>query len=115
MGRVNVKIEQGEVLEPLGQMIVVKVDKPEGKIGNIVLPETAQVMPQRGIVVNVGRGRQLDNGEYETIYVRAGDTVIFTQYYGFDEIEITDGELHLLVRQQDIIAKIGRKELGDLA
>lgn len=106
MGRVNVKIEAGEALEPLGQMILVKVDAPQDRIGGIVLPDVAKTMPQRGIVSNVGRGRQLDNGEYEKIHVSEGDAIIFTQYYGFDEIEVNEGELHLLVRQQDIIAKI---------
>lgn len=108
MGKVNVKIEATEQLEPLGQMILIEADKPKEMIGGLYVPDTAKTQSLRGIVKAVGRGRQLENGEYETLWVWPGDKVVFTQYYGFDEIHLED-TLHLLVRQQDIIAKITEK------
>jgi len=103
--KIYIDLQKGEKIEVLGQMVLVKVAEPVEKHGHIYIPDTAKQQSQRGTVIAVGRGRQLENGEFEKIYVKEGDEIIFTQYYGFDEIYIGN-ERHLLVRHQDIMAKI---------
>ena len=70
-------------VEPLDDRVVVKrVDAEEMTAGGIVLPDTAQEKPQKGVVVAVGPGRLLDSGERATLDVSAGDTVLFGKYSG---------------------------------
>ncbi len=91
------------VLKPLADRVVIKPIQAEEKTkGGIVLPDTAKDKPQEGEVVAVGPGRILDNGTKLTPEVKVGDRVIYSKYSG-SEVKI-DGEEHLVVREQDILA-----------
>ncbi len=91
------------VLKPLADRVVIKPIQAEEKTkGGIVLPDTAKDKPQEGEVVAVGPGRILDNGTRLTPEVKVGDRVIYSKYSG-SEVKI-DGEEHLVVREQDILA-----------
>ena len=103
--KVHIDLIKGENIEVLGQMVLVKIDSPISHHGRIIIPDKVQQQSQRGKVVSVGKGRQLENSDYEEIHVKEGDSIIFTQYYGFDEIYLGDVK-HLLVRHQDIMAKV---------
>ena len=93
-------------LEPLGDRIVVKpVAKEEVTKGGIVLPDTAKEKPQEGEVVAVGPGRTNDSGETVKLEVKVGDRVLYGKYSG-TEIKI-DGEEHLIIREEDILAIVG--------
>jgi chaperonin GroES len=51
-------------IRPLDDRVVVEpIEAEETTAGGIVLPDTAKEKPQRGVVVAVGPGRLLDNGE----------------------------------------------------
>ena len=90
---------------PLYDKVVVKrVEAEEKTKGGIVLPETAKEKPKEGIVVEVGDGRLLDNGERAKFQVQKGDRVIFSSYAG-TEIKI-DGEEFLIMSEDDILAVI---------
>lgn len=92
-------------LQPLGDRVVVEREESEQTTaGGIVLPDTAKNKPARGTVVNVGDGRQLDNGKKAPLQVKPGDRVLFSSYAG-DEFKIGDQEL-LLMREDDILAII---------
>lgn len=56
----------------------------------------------RGTVVAVGGGRTLDDGTAVPVAVKAGDTVVFSQYSA-DEIKVDD-EKYLIVREDNILA-----------
>lgn len=91
------------VLKPLADRVVIKPLQAEEKTkGGIVLPDTAKDKPQEGEVVAVGPGRILDNGTKLSPEVKVGDRVIYSKYSG-SEIKI-EGEEHLVVREQDILA-----------
>ncbi len=91
------------VLKPLSDRVVIKPVQAEEKTkGGIVLPDTAKDKPQEGEVIAVGPGRVLDNGTKLTPDVKVGDRVIYSKYSG-SEVKI-DGEEHLIVREQDILA-----------
>jgi len=90
-------------LKPLGDKVVVKRLEAETTTkGGIVLPDTAKEKPQRGKVIAVGPGKQLDSGEVAKPAVKTGDEVIFSSFAG---TEITvDGKELLIMIQDDILA-----------
>jgi len=92
-------------IRPLDDRVVVEpIEAEETTAGGIVLPDTAKEKPQRGIVVAVGPGRLLDNGERGELSVAVGDEVIYGKYGGSD-IEIDGREVKIL-REGDILAKV---------
>jgi len=71
----------------------------------IVLPETAEKeKPIKGMVVAVGPGKLLENGQRAPMSVKAGDKVLFKKY-GPDELEV-DGKKYLVGEEADILAII---------
>ena len=93
-------------IRPVGDRVVVKpAAKEEVTRSGIVIPDTAKEKPQEGIVVAVGTGRLLDNGERAALDVREGDRVLFAKYGG-TEFKL-DGEEFLVLKENDILAIIG--------
>ena len=97
--------KKGINLRPLDDRIVVEpVDAEEVTAGGIVLPDSAQEKPQRGVVVAVGAGKLLDSGERGELSVAVGDEVIYGKYAGSD-IEVDGREVKIL-RESDVLAKV---------
>ena len=93
-------------LQPLGDRVVVQREESESKTaGGIVLPDSAKEKPQRGVIIAVGDGRILDNGQRSQLQVKAGDRVIFTSYAG-TEVKI-NGEEYIVMDESDILGVIG--------
>ncbi len=93
-------------LTPLGDRVVIKaLDKEEVSVGGIIIPDTAKERPQEGEVIAVGPGRMTDDGKRLALDISAGDKVIFSKYAG-TEVKI-DNEDYLIVRESDVLAKIG--------
>ena len=93
-------------VQPLGDRVVVKaLEQDEVTASGIYLPETAKEKPQRGTVVAVGNGRYDDDGDRIPMQVAKGDEVIYSKYGG-TEVTI-DGEDVLILRESDILAKVG--------
>ncbi len=92
-------------LVPLDDRIVVKrLEAEEKTAGGIVLPDTAKEKPQRGEVVAVGPGKQLDSGKRAKVEVSVGDTVLFGKYAG-TEVKVSGAEV-IIMRETDILAKL---------
>ena len=92
-------------IRPLGDKVLVQRLEAETKTaGGIVLPDTAKEKPQRGKVVNVGKGKVLDDGTVRKMQVKKGDMVLFTSYAG-TEVKI-GGKEHLIMSESDIMAII---------
>ena len=90
-------------LTPLGDRIVVRsIEAEQVTSSGLVIPDTAQERPQRGVVVAVGSGR-LEDGKRVPLEVAEGDEVIYSKYGG-TEISI-DGEDLLILRESDVLAK----------
>jgi chaperonin GroES len=86
-------------LQPIGDRILLKVEAAETKTaGGLIIPDTAQEKTQTGKVVAVGDDK-------DAIKVKKGDKVMFDKYAG-TSVKI-DGEDHLIVKMQDIIATVG--------
>jgi chaperonin GroES len=92
-------------IQPLADKVLVERLEAENKTaGGIVLPDTAKEKPQKGRVVNVGRGKTLDDGTIKPMQVKKGDIVLFTSYAG-TEIKV-DGKEYLIMDESDIMAVI---------
>ncbi len=90
-------------LQPLGDRLVVKaIEAEQTTASGLVLPDTAQEKPSRGIVVAVGEGRYED-GKRIPVDVAIGDEVIYSKYGG-TEIKL-DGEDLIILREADVLAK----------
>ncbi|CAE7488938.1 groL_1, partial [Symbiodinium sp. CCMP2456] len=99
---------KGIKLRPLDDRVVVSLlEAEEVTSGGIVLPDSAREKPQRGKVVAVGVGKLLDSGARGELSVKVGDEVIFGKYGG-SEVEV-DGDEYKILRESDILAKIGAK------
>jgi len=93
-------------IRPLHDRVIVKrIEEEEKTKGGIIIPDTAKEKPIEGKVTAVGGGKILENGTKQPLEVKAGDRVLFGKYAG-TEIKI-DGEEHLIMREDDIIAIIG--------
>ncbi|AKI04693.1 molecular chaperone GroES [Ligilactobacillus salivarius str. Ren] len=94
-----------DVLKPLGDRVVLKVQKEEEQsIGGIVIASNAKEKPTTGEVIAVGNGRILDNGQRVEPEVKVGQSVVFDKYAG-SEVKY-EGEEYLVIRENDIIAVI---------
>jgi chaperonin GroES len=110
MGRVNYlngKEKMQMALTPLADRILVRrIEEDEQKTsGGIIIPDTAKEKPQEGEVIAVGKGRLLDSGERQPVDVAVGNKILFGKYSG-TEVKY-EGEEYLILREDDILAKIG--------
>jgi chaperonin GroES len=88
---------------PLGDKVAVRrLEAEEVTAGGIVLPDSAQEMPQEGRVLSVGDGRLLSNGARTEHQVREGDRVLFSKYAGTEIL--VDQEEVLIMNEDDILA-----------
>jgi chaperonin GroES len=93
-------------IRPVGDRVVVKpTAKEEVTKSGIVIPDTAKEKPQEGVVIAVGNGRLLDNGDRAPIDVHEGDRVLFAKYGG-TEFKL-DGDEYLVLKENDILAIVG--------
>ena len=91
-------------LRPLADRVVIKnVEAEETTQGGIRLPAAAKETPQMAEVIAVGPGGCVD-GKEVTMYVSAGDKVIYSKYAG-TEVKL-DGTEYIVVRQNDILAVV---------
>jgi len=92
-------------VKPLHDRVIVKRVEEEAKTkGGIIIPDTAKEKPVEGVILAVGDGKVADDGKKIALEVKSGDKVLFGKYAG-TEIQI-DGEEHLIMREDDIIAII---------
>lgn len=90
-------------VKPLADRVLVEpVEKEETTPSGIVLPETAKEKPQEGLVLAVGPGRLLDNGERAPMEVKVKDKVLYAKYAG-TELKMGDKK-YLILGEKDILA-----------
>ena len=93
-------------IRPLHDRVIVKRVEEETKTaGGIVLPGSAAEKPSQGVILAVGTGKALDNGEVRPLEVKVGDKVLFGKYSG-NEVKI-DGEELIVMREDDIMGILG--------
>ena len=93
-------------IKPLHEKVVVERLEAESKsAGGILIPDSAKEKPMRGVVIAVGPGRVLENGDVKALDVKKGDKVLFGGYAG-SEVKV-DGKDYLIVNESEIYAVIG--------
>ncbi|PJE78731.1 10 kDa chaperonin [invertebrate metagenome] len=89
-------------IRPLRDRVVVRREEEETtSAGGIVLPGSATEKPNQGLVVAVGDGVFMDNGEKRPLGVKVGEKVIFGKYADSNTVKI-DGEELILLSENDI-------------
>jgi chaperonin GroES len=92
-------------IRPLQDRIILKrIPEEEKTKGGIIIPDTAKEKPLEGLVVAVGNGKVLEDGEVRPLGIKPGDRVLFIKYAG-NEVKI-NGEEHLMLREDDILGVI---------
>jgi len=90
-------------VKPLSDRVLVEpAEKEETTASGLILPETAKEKPQEGLVLAVGPGRLLDNGERAAMEVKAKDRVLYAKYAG-TELKLGDKK-YLILGEKDILA-----------
>jgi chaperonin GroES len=95
-------------VRPLQDRVLVQRVAEEAKTaGGIIIPDTAKEKPVEGKVIAVGNGRFDKSGKLRPLDVKKGDRILFGKYGG-TEVQI-EGEEHLILREEDILAVIEGK------
>lgn len=93
-------------VRPLGDRVLVqRVEAEEKSAGGILLPDSAKEKPKEGLIIALGEGKTLENGEKSTFSVSVGDRVLFTSYAG-TEVKY-QGDEYMIMREDDILGIIG--------
>jgi len=91
------------LLKPLGDRVIVTVDKEEEKtVGGIVLANNAKEKPQTAEVVAVGEGSITEDGKTLPMHIKVGDKVLFDKYAG-SNVKFDDTD-YLILHEKDIMA-----------
>ena len=92
-------------IRPLHDRVVIKrLEEERTSAGGIVIPDSATEKPSRGEVISVGPGSRLDNGDYQALDLKVGETVLFGKYAG-TEVKVDGSEL-VVMREEDIMGVI---------
>ena len=92
-------------IRPLHDRVIIRrMEEEKTSPGGIVIPDSAAEKPIKGQVVEVGKGKILDNGDVRPLDVKKGDLILFGKYSG-TEVSV-DGEELLVMREDDITAII---------
>ena len=92
-------------IQPLGDRVIVKPLEAEEKTkGGIVIPDTAKERPQEGEIIAVGPGKR-EGDKVIPLEVKVGDKVLYGKYSG-TEIRDNEGQEYLILREEDILAKV---------
>jgi chaperonin GroES len=92
-------------IRPLHDHVLAKrlADKDKTS-GGLFIPDNAKEKPLEALVIAVGAGKQLENGQTQAPAVKAGDKVIIGKYSG-SEVKLA-GEDHIILREDDILAVV---------
>lgn len=93
-------------ISPLYDRVLLKrIEEQEVRKSGIIIPDSAKEKPQEAEVIAAGKGRVNDEGKVLPLEVKKGDKVLIGKYSG-TEVTI-DGVEHIILREEEILAKIG--------
>ena len=92
-------------ITPIGDRVVIKrLAAEETTKGGIILPESAKEKPREGVILALGTGKTLKNGERAEFSVAVKDRVLFSSYAG-TEVKV-DGEEFIILSEDEILAVV---------
>jgi chaperonin GroES len=91
------------MLQPLyDRLVITRKEKEVTSEGGIFIPTAVtEEKPSEGIVIKVGPGKLLPNGDIKPMSVQEGERILFAKYAGV-EFEI-EKQPYLLLREEDIL------------
>jgi len=94
-------------IRPLADRVVLKrVEEETRTKGGLYIPDTAKEKPIEALVVACGNGKPTKDGKVRPLEVKPGDRVIIGKWSG-TEVKL-EGEEHVIVREEDILAIVAR-------
>jgi chaperonin GroES len=98
-------------IRPLYDRIVVKrIEEKETTRNGIIIPDSAQEKPQEGVVIAVGHGKRLEDGQLVALDVKPGDRVLFGKYSGTDTK--VAGTEYIIMREDDVLGVLASAAEG---
>ena len=93
-------------LRPLMNRVLVRKAEAITKTkSGILLPEKNAEQLNFGVVVAVGPGRHLDNGQLRPVLVKEGDTILLPEYGG-SKVVLGDEQEYYIYRDDDIVGTL---------
>ena len=88
--------------------LLIEMDKVEEKTspGGIVLPQKGQKHPNTALVVGVGPGRRLDDGNFIPLDIKEGDRVVVSRFGG-TEVHV-DGDDYIVIPWGDVLGVVNQ-------
>ena len=90
-------------LRPINDQILVEYIKPKDRSdGGIIIPGVNKLRPTQAIILAVGPGEVMRNGELKPLYAKVGDKVLISMYGS--EIEGQPNKKLRKITNYDILA-----------
>lgn len=90
-------------MKPLFDKVVIELKEVEKTtLSGFVLPDSTNQKSNEGVVVAIGSGRVLENGNTVAMSVEVGQTVLFNKFAGSEATY--NGKEYLIVSERDILA-----------
>jgi len=83
------------------RVLAERITEEDKTSGGLFIPDTAKEKPLEALVISVGNGKVLENGEIQAPSVKAGDRILIGKYSG-SEVKL-DGKDHIILREDDIL------------
>ena len=83
------------------RVLAERIAEEDKTSGGLFIPDTAKEKPLEALVISVGNGKVLENGEIQALSVKAGDRILIGKYSG-SEVKL-DGKDHIILREDDIL------------
>ena len=83
------------------RVLAERIAEEDKTSGGLFIPDTAKEKPLEALVISVGNGVVLENGEIQALSVKAGDRILIGKYSG-SEVKL-DGKDHIILREDDIL------------
>lgn len=87
------------------KVIILPIEQEEVSSSGLVLTNLNKEIPDQGVIVDVGPGMLLGNGQMMVPDVEVGQTVLFAKYQGTDVQH--SGKTYKILAYRDILAVIG--------
>jgi len=92
-------------VKPLYDRVIVKRDEAEQTTsGGIILTNDIKKASTRGVVIAVGDGRLIKDGELRPLEVKVGDKVLFADE--IEQVNVIDDVEYVIMKEQNIMGVV---------
>ena len=89
-------------MKPIGDRLLIKpIDAAEVTSGGVIMPDLAQEATNQGLVMAVGPGKLLENGQRGHMQTKVGDVVGYAKF-GTNKITIDEDD-YVTIKEQDTL------------